>query len=104
MRLDLLSVRVVADLGGKRGRHAQAGQGDSDVERGASGVFGPGVGAGPVPLVDPDVDQRLADDQHPRGHRGQCSKSTDEYARSLDNRWSLLISRMVPLRERITSE
>ena len=66
---------------------------------------------GALALVQADVDKRLADHQHlsvsvcsGRQRLPQLSKSTDEYARSLDNRCSLEIRRIVPLRERITSE
>ena len=52
----------------------------------------------------PRVDERLADDDEREAASPQCSKSTAAYALSFWSLCSEVIERIVPLRERITSE
>ena len=94
------TVLVVTELSGQHGGGTEPCGGDRDVQGRPTRM----LAAGSVWAQD-HVDECLTDDQEGTRHvSSQLSKFTDEYARSFDSWWCEVISRIVPLRERITSE
>ena len=91
---------VVTDPGDQVGGYAEPGEPDRDVEAGAAdGV----VPRAPVD-GDDDVDEGLADDHERAVIAASVPEVHGRVGLQLWSLWSELIERIVPLRERITSE